>query len=639
MQDIPSRTARRRRATPASHPAAPAAPLESVAPVEPIAIVGAACRLPGAPDLEAFWTLLASGADAVGTLPAGRFSQDSFLHPRRAEPGRAYSFAAGHLGDISGFDAPAFGLSPREAMEMDPQQRLLLEVAAEALEDAGIPPSALAGREVGVYVGGSSTDYAELRLADHAGADRYFMTGNTLSILANRLTNVFDLRGGGQTIDTACSSSLVALHLAAQAIRAGQVEAALVGGVQLLLSPYAFTGFSRAGMLSPRGRCAAFSAEADGYVRGEGAGVVLLKPLARALADGDRVRGVLLGTGSNAAGRTIGLSLPDREAQARLLARVLRESGREAADLAFFEAHGTGTRVGDPAESWAIGTTFAQGRAAPLPVGSVKTNIGHLEPASGMAGLLKAMLVLERGVLPASLHLGTLENYFVQVREMLLAYREVEQTLGQGPERERLAELRERIELDYLIDDIPVLISESKEGIDRAGKIVKDLKAFSRVDSNEQWQWADLHLGIDSTLNIAANEIKYKADVLKEYGDLPQIECLPSQINQVVMNLLVNAAQAIGDERGQIVIRSGQEGENVWLEVADNGSGMEPQVMQRIFDPFFTTKPVGKGTGLGLSLSYGIVKKHGGSIGVTSQLGIGTTFRVVLPIHQVQTGH
>ncbi|MCV4342031.1 ATP-binding protein [Pseudomonas capsici] len=238
-----------------------------------------------------------------------------------------------------------------------------------------------------------------------------------------------------------------------------------------------------------------------------------------------------------------------------------------------------------------------------------------------------------------SSNLGTLENYFVQVREMLLAYREVEQSLGQGPERDRLSELHERIELDYLIEDIPVLISESKEGIDRAGKIVKDLKAFSRVDSNEQWQWADLHLGIDSTLNIAANEIKYKADVLKEYGDLPQIECLPSQINQVVMNLLVNAAQAIGDERGQIVIRSGQEGENVWLEVADNGSGMEPQVMQRIFDPFFTTKPVGKGTGLGLSLSYGIVKKHGGSIGVTSQLGIGTTFKVVLPIHQVQTGH
>ncbi|WP_371856541.1 MULTISPECIES: ATP-binding protein [Pseudomonas] len=222
---------------------------------------------------------------------------------------------------------------------------------------------------------------------------------------------------------------------------------------------------------------------------------------------------------------------------------------------------------------------------------------------------------------------------------MLLAYREVEQSLVQGPERDRLAELRERIELDYLIDDIPVLISESKEGIDRAGKIVKDLKAFSRADSNEQWQWADLHQGIDSTLNIAANEIKYKADVLKEYGDLPQIECLPSQINQVVMNLVVNAAQAIGSERGQIIIRSGQEGDTVWLEVADNGSGMEPQVMQRIFDPFFTTKPVGKGTGLGLSLSYGIVKKHGGSIGVSSQVGSGTTFKVVLPIHQVKTGN
>ncbi|MBO1079810.1 SDR family NAD(P)-dependent oxidoreductase [Roseomonas haemaphysalidis] len=400
MPDIASRNAR-----PAAPRTKPAAAVTAVP--QPVAIVGAACRLPGAPDLEAFWSLLAAGVDAVGTLPAGRFAQDAFLHPRKSEPGRAYSFAAGHLGDISGFDAPAFGLSPREAMEMDPQQRLLLEVAAEAVEDAGIPAAALAGRAIGVYVGGSSTDYAELRLADHAGADRYFMTGNTLSILSNRLTNLFDLRGGGQTVDTACSSSLVALHLAAQAIRAGEIEAALVGGVQLLLSPYAFTGFSRAGMLSARGRCSAFSADADGYVRGEGAGVVLLKPLAQALADGDRVRGVILGTGSNAAGRTIGLSLPSREAQAALLARVLRLSGRDAADLAFFEAHGTGTQVGDPAESWAIGTTFAQGRAAPLPVGSVKTNIGHLEPASGMAGLLKAMLVLERGLLPASLHLGT----------------------------------------------------------------------------------------------------------------------------------------------------------------------------------------------------------------------------------------
>jgi acyl transferase domain-containing protein/NADPH:quinone reductase-like Zn-dependent oxidoreductase/acyl carrier protein len=381
----------------AAHPA-------NTTAAEPIAIVGAACRLPGAPDLESFWRLVASGTDAVGTLPADRFNQAAFFHPRRTEPGKSYSFAAGHLGDIAGFDAPAFGLSPREAMEMDPQQRLLLEVAHEAVEDAGWPASRLAGRPVGAFVGGSSTDYAELRLGDASGLDRYFMTGNTLSILSNRLTNIFDLRGAGQTVDTACSSSLVALHLAVQALRAGQLEAALVGGVQLLLSPYAFTGFSRAGMLSTRGRCQAFDAAADGYVRGEGAGVVVLKPLSAALRNGDRVRGLVLGTGTNAAGRTIGLSLPNREAQAALMARVLAESGRDAGDLAYFEAHGTGTQAGDPVETWAIGHALAKARATPLPLGSVKTNIGHLEPASGLAGLLKAMLVLERGALPPNLH-------------------------------------------------------------------------------------------------------------------------------------------------------------------------------------------------------------------------------------------
>ncbi|EFH12294.1 polyketide synthase, partial [Teichococcus cervicalis] len=387
--------------TRARKPAGPRATLE------PIAIVGAACRLPGAPDLERFWTLLASGGDAVSTLPEERFTQAAFHHPRKGEPGRSYSFAAAHLGDITGFDAPAFGLSPREAAEMDPQQRLLLEVAAEAVEDAGWPASRLAGRNIGVWVGGSSTDHAELRLGDSAGTDRYFMTGNTLSILANRLTNVFDLRGPGQTVDTACSSSLVALAAAIAALRAGQVEAALVGGVQLLLSPFAFAGFSRAGMLSARGRCQAFDAAADGYVRGEGAGVVLLKPLSQAQAEGDAIRGVILACGTNAAGRTIGLSLPNREAQAALLGRVMAEAGVTRERLAYFEAHGTGTQAGDPAETWAIGTALAQGRAAPLPVGSVKTNIGHLEPASGMAGLFKAMLVLERGALPPNLHFNS----------------------------------------------------------------------------------------------------------------------------------------------------------------------------------------------------------------------------------------
>lgn len=375
--------------------------------VVPVAIVGAACRFPGAADLDAFWRLMAEGRDAVSTLPEDRFSQARFHHPRKGEPGRAYTFAAGHLGDIAGFDARAFGLSPREAAEADPQQRLLLEVAAEAIEDSGLPASTLAGRPVGVWIGGSSTDYAELRLSDPSGADRYFMTGNALSILANRLTNVFDLRGPAQTVDTACSSALVALHHALRALAHGDAEMALVGGVQLLLSPYAFMGFSRASMLSPTGRCRAFDAAADGYVRAEGAGMVLLKPLDRALAEGDRVRAVLLASGVNSAGRTIGLSLPNGEAQAALMERVMREAGVEPEQFGYFEAHGTGTQAGDPIETWAIGEAIAKRRRAPLPLGSVKTNIGHTEPASGMAGLLKAMLVLERRSIPPSLHFST----------------------------------------------------------------------------------------------------------------------------------------------------------------------------------------------------------------------------------------
>jgi acyl transferase domain-containing protein/NADPH:quinone reductase-like Zn-dependent oxidoreductase/acyl carrier protein len=381
-----------------------AAPGRSTASAIPVAIVGAACRLPGAPDLDAFWRLLEAGTDAVGTLPADRFAQRAFFHPRRGEPGRSYSFAAGHIGDAYGFDAGAFGIAPREAAEMDPQQRLLLEVSLGAIEDAGWPVSTLAGREVGVFVGGSSTDYGELRLQDPAGGDRYFMTGNALSILSNRLTNVFDLRGPAETIDTACSSSLVALHAACAAIASGRIGAAIAAGVQLLLSPYAFIGFSRAGMLSPTGRCRPFDAAADGYVRAEGAAAIILKPLDAALADGDAVRGVILASGVNSAGRTIGLALPNREAQARLIGRVMGEAGISPARLGYFEAHGTGTLVGDPAEAWAIGTAAAAGRAARLPVGSVKSNIGHLEPASGIAGLLKAMLVLEKRVVPATLH-------------------------------------------------------------------------------------------------------------------------------------------------------------------------------------------------------------------------------------------
>ena len=374
---------------------------------ELIAIVGASCRFPGASDLEAFWQLLVSGTDAVSEVDAQRWSTRFYYHPNQAEPGKSYTWSAGLLSGVDLFEPAFFGISPREAAQMDPQQRLLLELVWHALEDAGIPASKLAGSATGVYIGGSSTDYRDLRLGDPATGDSYSMTGGTLSILANRISYVFDLHGPSFTVDTACSSSLVALNEACEALREGRVASAIVGGVNLLLTPYPFLGFCRASMLSRRGRCFAFDERADGYVRGEGGGIVLLKPLAQALADGDPIRAVIRGTGVNSDGRTIGLSMPSDAAQAALIQSVCTRAGVVPDDLAFFEMHGTGTPAGDPIEAAAVGRALGRVRQQPLPIGSVKTNIGHLEAASGMAGLIKTTLALERGILPQSLHCET----------------------------------------------------------------------------------------------------------------------------------------------------------------------------------------------------------------------------------------
>jgi len=229
---------------------------------------------------------------------------------------------------------------------------------------------------------------------------------------------------------------------------------------------------------------------------------------------------------------------------------------------------------------------------------------------------------------------GTLEKYLQDLFKMLSAYEQAESELGSSPVATRLRALYEELEIEYLKDDIPSLMSESRDGIQRVRKIVQDLKDFSRVDARQEWEWANLHNGINSTLNIVNNEIKYKADVVKKYGDLPEVQCLPSELNQVFMNLLVNAAHAIATERGTITIATGVSGSEVWVEVSDTGCGIAAENLGRIFDPFFTTKAVGQGTGLGLSLSYGIVQKHHGRMTVASQVGAGTTFRIGLPISQ-----
>ncbi|MEW2066598.1 SDR family NAD(P)-dependent oxidoreductase [Streptomyces sp. NPDC007346] len=371
-----------------------------------VAVVGVGCRLPGGiTDLDGLWSVLRDGQDMVGEMPADRLPRDRMVDPGTVRPGRSYTAAGGFLTDVAAFDAAYFGISPAEARHIDPQQRILLEMAAEALDDAAIPAESLEGSDTCVYVGISDPAYGTTLtlLQDHKSP--HTMPGATLSIAANRMSYAFDLRGPSMAIDTACSSALVAVDRACRTLHEGSSRVALVGGVNVLSSPYSFAGFSYAGMLSRRGRCSAFSADADGFVRAEGGAVLVLKRLADAVADGDRVHAVLAATGNNTDGRSTGMIVPSAEAQEALLHAVYAEAGISADDLVYFEAHGTGTQVGDPAEAEAIGRALARHRrGGPLPVGSVKSNLGHLEPASGMAGLLKAILVLRHRIAPASLH-------------------------------------------------------------------------------------------------------------------------------------------------------------------------------------------------------------------------------------------
>ncbi len=376
---------------------------------QPIAIIGMAFRFPGDIEQEAvFWSALEQGQDLVSRIPDDRWAVSELEHKKRTEPGRSITFSAGVLSRIDAFDAQFFGISPREATMLDPQQRLLLELSWQAMENAGVPPSRLAGTDCAVYVGISSLDYGMRGLDDLAVMSAHSMTGNTLSIAANRLSYVFDLHGPSLAVDTACSSSLVALHHACRALQTGEAGMALVGGVNLLLHPYPFVGFTKASMLSADGRCKVFDAAGNGYVRAEGGAVLLLKPLDQAIADGDAIQAVILGTGVNADGaRKTGITIPSREGQAELMQRVLEKAGLSSQEVDFIEAHGTGTMVGDPVECAAIGEVYGRGRKAPLPIGSVKANLGHLEAASGMAGLVKTILALKHRALPPQIHLKT----------------------------------------------------------------------------------------------------------------------------------------------------------------------------------------------------------------------------------------
>jgi phthiocerol/phenolphthiocerol synthesis type-I polyketide synthase C len=390
-----------------------AAPRRGPAPAEPIAVVGIACRLPQANSADAFWRLLDDGVDAITEVPASRWDAEAWHDGGTPSPGKSASKWGGFIDDIDRFDAHFFGISPREANGMDPQQRVLLHTAWHALEDAGIAPDTLSGSDTGVFIGAMTHDYQLLQLTQRAAPDAYFGTGTQASILANRISYVLGLQGPSWTVDTACSSSLVALHNARSSLLSGECELAIVGGVNALLSPDLFVALSQAQMLSPDGRCRAFDARANGYVRGEGCVVLVLKRLGDALRDKDRIHGVIAGSAVNQDGRSNGLTAPNGQAQQAVMRRALAVAGFAPESVSYVEAHGTGTALGDPIEVDALQQTY--GVSSPdhprLWIGSVKSNIGHTEAAAGLAGLVKVLLALRHERIPQTLHVQRLNPH------------------------------------------------------------------------------------------------------------------------------------------------------------------------------------------------------------------------------------
>ncbi|MDO9235278.1 MAG: type I polyketide synthase [Aquabacterium sp.] len=378
---------------------------------EPIAIIGAACRLPGGVnDLDSYWDLLSQGREGVREVGQERWDMARFYDPDPATPGKMYAKRMGLLDEVDTFDAEFFGIAPREAERMDPQQRLLLETSWQALENAGHAPKDLVGSKTGVFLGICNADYANLRiaLANTEGFDTitaYDGTGTTFSVAAGRISYTLGLKGPCFSVDTACSSSLVALHVAAQSLRNDECNLALVGGVNLILDPVTSVIFSKANMLAPDGRCKTFDAAANGYVRGEGCGVALLKRLSDARADGDRILAVIRGSALNQDGHSQGLTAPNEKAQAQVMQDALNSAQLGPDDIDYIEAHGTGTSLGDPIEMSAIAAVFGKSeRSRPLYVGSVKTNIGHTEAAAGLAGVLKVVASLQHGAIPPHLN-------------------------------------------------------------------------------------------------------------------------------------------------------------------------------------------------------------------------------------------
>jgi acyl transferase domain-containing protein/NADPH:quinone reductase-like Zn-dependent oxidoreductase/thioesterase domain-containing protein/NAD(P)-dependent dehydrogenase (short-subunit alcohol dehydrogenase family)/acyl carrier protein len=395
-----------------SQSAAPVPPPEA----EPIAIVGMACRFPGAPNLEAFWRLIEERRSAATEVPAERWDPDEFYDATGETPGKMSVRWAALIDSPADFDPQFFGITPREASRMDPQQRLLLEVAWEAMENAGLPADQLAGTKTGVFVGIGGTDYSKIAVPYddyYQRIDAHMGTGNALSIAANRLSYIFDFHGPSAAVDTACSSASLAIHFAVESLRRGESDAALAGGVNMILTPETTIAFSKARMLSPEGKCRPFDAGANGYVRGEGCGLVLLKRLADAERDGDNILAVLRATSVNQDGRTSGISAPNSQSQIQCIRAALKQAALTPDDISYVEAHGTGTPLGDPIEMQALGEIFrsADGAAPRCNVASVKANVGHMETVSGVAGLIKVVLMMQHETIAPQTHFESLNPH------------------------------------------------------------------------------------------------------------------------------------------------------------------------------------------------------------------------------------
>ena len=372
------------------------------------AIVGYAARFPGAQNADEFWDVLRDGRDATSEVPKDRWDVDEFFDAEPGVPGKVVTRRAGFVDDVTGFDAPFFGMSTREVRMMDPQHRLLLETAWRAVEHSGTAPTDLANTNTGVFVGLATHDYLGMASdeLEYPEIEAYMAIGTSNAAAAGRISYRLGLQGPAVAVDTACSSSLVAIHQACQALRLGECDLALAGGANVLLTPATMITFSHAHMLAPDGKCKTFDAAADGYVRGEGCGVIVIKRLEDAIRDGDRIRAVIRGSAINQDGASGGLTVPNGVAQQRVIADALKRAGVAPSDVGYLEAHGTGTSLGDPIEAQAAGAAFGIGREAsqPLLIGSAKTNIGHLEAAAGIAGVIKVILSLEHETLPKHLH-------------------------------------------------------------------------------------------------------------------------------------------------------------------------------------------------------------------------------------------